>query len=236
MEAITSTLKKLHVIKDGESYVHPTEDQVKEVREKYASKGQEHVFTFWDSLSEDEQAELYHQLVLIDPDRVAKIAESVLSPKESDSTGELAPLPDERCASTLDASRETLDNWRRAGLEAIAEGKVGLLLMAGGQGTRLGSSAPKGCYDIGLPSKKSLFQLQAERLLKLQQLAARASGDATKKVVIPWYIMTSGPTRKPTEEFLKEHKYFGLNVIPLDALLIHRKKTLSFSNKAFFPA
>lgn len=82
--------------------------------------------------------------------------------------------------------------------------------MAGGQGTRLGSSAPKGCFDVGLPSKKSLFQLQAERILKVQALAAKEAGKEKEEVVVPWYVMTSGPTRGPTEEFFKENRWFGL--------------------------
>lgn len=63
----------------------------------------------------------------------------------------------------------------------------------------------QGCYDVGLPSQKSLFQLQAERLLAVQRLAAvAAAGDgdgsntAATAVLLPWFIMTSPFTHADT--------------------------------------
>ena len=63
-------------------------------------------------------------------------------------------------------------------------------------------------YNINLPSQKSLFQLQSERILKLQQLAQKL---VSNKVEIPFYVMTSKPTRLETEQFFIENNYFGLN-------------------------
>ena len=182
-----------------------------QLREKYTKANQDQVFTFYDDLSTADKASLYERLASIDPIYINEITERALNPPEPSHNKEatkLEPLPESAVASILDSKPEDIDTWYESGLDLVVEGQVAVVLMAGGQGTRLGSSAPKGCFNIGLPSEKSLFQIQAERIWKIQQLAEKKSGK--KNVVIPWYVMTSGPTRKPTEQFFEEHKYFGL--------------------------
>lgn len=191
----------------------PSAEEVSTLKDKYAKAKQDQVFTFYDSLSSDEQARLYHQLAGFDPDYINKITEKALNPPAADDKkAELEPLPESATASILDSDAADLEQWYKSGLDLTAQNKVGVVLMAGGQGTRLGSSAPKGCFDIGLPSHKSLFQIQAERIRRLEVLAHKHAGlPADKKVVVPWYVMTSGPTRGPTEAFFEENKYFGLD-------------------------
>ncbi|KEF57097.1 UDP-N-acetylglucosamine pyrophosphorylase [Exophiala aquamarina CBS 119918] len=209
---IQKTLETLHLSspEKGAPPQEPDTDQVKSLREKYKKENQEHVFAFYDELDTAGKASLFEQLCTFDPHRINILADKALHPpKESNETPSLEPLPASASASLLDANQEQKDGWYKAGLDHISKNKVAVVLMAGGQGTRLGSSDPKGCYDIGLPSRKSLFQVQAERIKKLQELA-QAQSSPEAEPVIPWYVMTSGPTRKPTEKFFKEHEYFGL--------------------------
>lgn len=184
------------------------------LRQKYEAAGQGHLFHFWPQLSETERNALQSQLQALDIDRVNRVyKKAVGSEKETaENAGKdvIEPLPAHAADSVIgDAQKER--EWRKVGLKAISRNEVGVLLMAGGQGTRLGSSAPKGCYDIGLPSHKSLFQYQAERIARLQVVAAKENGKAVGSVIIPWYVMTSGPTRPETEAFFKKNSYFGLD-------------------------
>ncbi|RDL33214.1 UDP-N-acetylglucosamine pyrophosphorylase [Venustampulla echinocandica] len=208
------TAKKVLNIGGASAPQGPTETQLQELKDKYTKAKQEQVFAFYDTLAAAEKAALYQQLASFDPEYINQITDKALNPAQSqdaDKETGVEPLPESATASILDSNPQDIEKWYQLGLDLIADNKVGVVLMAGGQGTRLGSSDPKGCYDIGLPSKKPLFQIQAERIRKLQQLARKKAGHgADKKVVVPWYVMTSGPTRGPTEKFFQDNKYFGL--------------------------
>jgi UDP-N-acetylglucosamine/UDP-N-acetylgalactosamine diphosphorylase len=179
------------------------------LKQRYTQAGQGHLFTFWDGLSEEQQSELFRQLNDIDVERVNEIYKKKVSGNTVSAAAALEPLPDHVFDSVHTATPDSIRAWNETGMKLISEGKVAVILMAGGQGTRLGSSAPKGCYDINLPSRKSLFRLQAERILRLQNLAKEMYG-VNSKSIIPWYIMTSGPTHEPSYQYFKANKFFGL--------------------------
>jgi len=91
-------------------------------------------------------------------------------------------------------------SFQETGEQAIRAGKLAAVTMAGGQGTRLGHSGPKGTFDIGLESHKSLFELLSDSLK-----------EQGKKydVIIPWFIMTSEENNDDTVDFFAKNRFFG---------------------------
>lgn len=180
------------------------------LRKKLEAHGQEHLLQFWDDLSEAQRKSLYGDLSELDLEEVCgfyKRTVSSLNEEQTKLDERMQPIPAEMHGSVTRTPLEKITNYEEAGLAEVSEGRVAVLLLAGGQGTRLGVDYPKGMYNVKLPSAKTLYQLQAERLLRLQQLAKEKFGKCGD---IPWYIMTSEHTKEPTMDFFARHHYFGL--------------------------
>lgn len=179
--------------------------------------GQDHLLKFYEELSNEEKSQLRSDLADIDWRYLQKVYKEEVLPRIDDGKLKqalkiddtlLKELPSECIEGTTRCDQDTLNKYRTIGLTSIGQGKVAALLLAGGQGTRLGVNYPKGMYDVGLPSHKTLFQLQAERILKLSEPLEMATGQKTQVI---WYIMTSDATMEKTKDFFESHNYFGLN-------------------------
>lgn len=180
--------------------------------------GQDHIVKFWEELNEYQKEALYQEIERIDIEELTRYYKDVrsdLSKKVEELDSVMQPIPGEQKGSVVSSSREQLKRYENEGLKAIAQNEVAVLLLAGGQGTRLGVNYPKGMYSVNLPSNKTLYQIQAERLIRLKALAERKfnadRSSSSEPRSITWYIMTSEHTRESTEEFFRENGYFGLN-------------------------
>ncbi|KAM7259651.1 hypothetical protein ACFE04_015392 [Oxalis oulophora] len=178
--------------------------------ERLKDYGQEDVFALWDELSIHERQSLVNEIQSLDLSRIDRIIRCSLR-SQGVPVAAIEPVPLSSVSTVEERTMDDRERWWKMGLKAIANGKLAVLLLSGGQGTRLGSSDPKGCFNIGLPSGKSLFQIQAERILCVQKLAAQAASEGSNgSFSIHWYIMTSPFTDEVTRKYFECHKYFGL--------------------------
>ena len=161
--------------------------------EKY---GQEHILNNFEKLTQDQKEKLLDQILTIDLNQIKELYES--TKKEINFANDKIEPIDYVDKSNL--SQEELKKYLDLGERVIKEGKYAVVTMAGGQGTRLGHSGPKGTFKLGLENDKSIFEILIDNIKENNEKYG---------VKIPWYIMTSRENNEQTENFFKENNYFG---------------------------
>ena len=163
-----------------------------ELKEKLIAEGQQQLLSVLEKLDAGKKAQLTEQLKAIDWDTVNLWKH----PEDLSGKGRVQPI----AGLSLQDIQKRRDEFEQIGEKAIKQGKVGAVLLAGGQGTRLGSDAPKGAYNIGLTKPLYIFEQLICNLL-----------DVCKKCnsFVPLFVMTSQKNDADTKQFLAEHGYFG---------------------------
>jgi UDP-N-acetylglucosamine/UDP-N-acetylgalactosamine diphosphorylase len=165
-----------------------------DLQRRLQDAGQEHLLAWWPRLTGPQREALAADLSDLDLDHLRQLFDrrhevSAVPPEDR-----IAPIP----VAKLDSSDAAA---RSLGEDALRRGEVAILIVAGGQGTRLGFDHPKGMFPVGPVSKKPLFQLHVEKVLALQRRYGRT---------LPLLVMTSPATHDETVAFFDKHACFGL--------------------------
>ena len=163
-----------------------------EVKKEIADAGQEQLLRWYGDLTEEEKASLLGQIESIDTTYLSAFA----ARGEETKRGVISPIR----AMSIEERSKREDIFREKGVKAIREGRLGLVLLAGGMGTRLGSKDPKGMYDIGKTRHVYIFQRLIENILKIIHTTGAFSH---------LFIMTSEKNDIATRAFFKENGCFG---------------------------
>lgn len=169
-------------------------NKAKELLKKY---NQEQLLFCYDKLIESQKEELLDQILSIDFEHMKQLYEETKETKNFKNF-DIKPL------SYIDKFKlpeEERKKYENLGKDIIKSGKYAVVTMAGGQGTRLGHSGPKGTFELDVEPKRPLFTLLSNTIK-----------EAIEKynTIIPWYIMTSRENNYQTKEFFKRHNYFDM--------------------------
>jgi UDP-N-acetylglucosamine/UDP-N-acetylgalactosamine diphosphorylase len=170
--------------------------------ERLARHGQDSLLRWWDDLGPAEREQLASEIRSLDLDQVDALITQMVkadAPPLADPE-QVKPIEVFRLPKT-DGERVARRHVAEIGANALAAGEVGVVIVAGGSGTRLGVEGPKGTYAIGSVSGASLFQIHAEKIAAM----GRRHGKP-----LPLYIMTSPENHEATTRFFAEHDHFGL--------------------------
>ena len=166
---------------------------------------QTHLLNWWSELNPQQQSELTSQIQEIDFAQIQRLYSPDSSTKSEESPAQKAeratrPATVVRLQDRA-ASPEKSAEASAAGQQCLATGKTGAILVAGGQGSRLGFPHPKGMYPAGPVRKTSLFQMLVEQLIARSRNAGQP---------VSYFIMTSDATHDDTVAYFQQNQNFGL--------------------------
>ncbi len=177
---------------------------LEQARQVLARNGQAHVLRFWSRLDKASRSALLQQIADVDFGDVARMQKMLAGKADA---AKVTPRP----APVVKWTRQTFAEAYAAGEALLRKGRVAALLVAGGQGSRLGYEGPKGAYAIGPVSGASLFYFHARRILRLTRVYGRP---------VPFYIMTSEVNDVATRACFEANGYFGLD--PADVIFFRQ--------------
>ena len=154
------------------------------------------MLNFYEKLDEEKKQKLIKQITKIDFEQISNLYENTKKKIEFNDA-KIEPI---NYFDKSKMSKEEISEYEKIGSEIIRKEKYAVVTMAGGQGTRLGHKGPKGTFDIGLDSHKSIFELLCNTLKEAKEKYG---------VYVQWYIMTSEENNKQTVDFFESNNFFG---------------------------
>ena len=172
-------------------------DKVQDTIDLLKMYNQEHIIKLLEKLDKEKKQALIEQISKIDFHQLKELYDNTKKEIEI-KENKIEPLP---YMDKKKLSEEQKEEFQQLGEQILKNGEYAVVTMAGGQGTRLGHSGPKGTFKLDVYGKgKYLFEILAENLKEANQKYGK---------IIPWYIMTSKENNEETINFMEKHNYFG---------------------------
>lgn len=189
--------------------------QAEEILKKH---GQEHILQYFDELSEDSKKSLLNQIEKLDFSLI-----NIEKKDEDVSGGLIEPLE----AMKLSEIQSKKEYFERIGLDAIKKCRVGAVLLAGGQGTRLGFDKPKGMFNIGENVCLTIFERLIQNLMEVVNKS---------ESYVPLFIMTSEKNNDETIKFFEDNQYFGYDKSFVTFFIQDMAPSVDYNGKIYMEA
>lgn len=178
-------------------------------------RGQEQLLEYFEELTQEQKTALLNDIENTNFSILKNIKKN-----ETRVLGKLAPI---NAVTVQEIARRRMQ-FETVGLNLLSEGKIGAVLLAGGQGTRLGFNKPKGMFNIGVTRELSIFEQQMNNIKEVTKITGRN---------FPLFIMTSVTNNAETVAFFEEHEFFGYPKDRVHFFIQDVAPTCDFDGKIF---